>query len=98
VKRRISVKITSKISGQQLSLKMRDQPDHRPLGNGGDVPDRRHAPSDDGGGAATTITVGFTGSYYGQFVRRCLVPSAFILLLGTLYIIFGNELSFLIGG
>jgi hypothetical protein len=49
-------------------------------------------------GRATTITVGFTGSYYGQFVRRCLVPSAFILILGTLYIVFGSELSFLVGG
>ncbi len=49
-------------------------------------------------GRATTITVGFTGSYYGQFVRRCLVPAAFVLVLGTLYIVFGNELSFLVGG
>jgi hypothetical protein len=31
-------------------------------------------------------------------VKRCLVPSAFILLMGTLYIIFGNELKFLVAG
>jgi len=49
-------------------------------------------------GRATTITVGFTGSYYGEFVKRCLVPASFILILGTLYIVFGNELSFLVGG
>lgn len=49
-------------------------------------------------GRAATITVGFKGSYYGQFVRRCLVPAAFVLILGTLYIIFGNELSFLVAG
>ncbi len=49
-------------------------------------------------GRATTMTVGFTGSYYGQFVRRCLVPAAFILILGTAYIVFGNQLSFLVGG
>jgi TRAP-type C4-dicarboxylate transport system permease large subunit len=49
-------------------------------------------------GRATAITVGYTGSYYGGLVRRALVPAAFILLLGTLYVIFGNELSFLVAG
>jgi TRAP-type C4-dicarboxylate transport system permease large subunit len=49
-------------------------------------------------GRATTMTVGFTGSYYGEFVKRCLVPAAFILVLGTVYIVFGNRLSFLVGG
>jgi len=49
-------------------------------------------------GRATTMAVGFTGSYYGEFVKRCLLPAGFILLLGTLYIVFGNELSFLVAG
>jgi TRAP-type C4-dicarboxylate transport system permease large subunit len=49
-------------------------------------------------GRATALTVGYTGSYYGGLVRRALVPAAFILLLGTLYIIFGNELKFLVAG
>jgi hypothetical protein len=49
-------------------------------------------------GRATTMTIGFTGSYYNGFVKRCLIPAAFILLLGTLYIVFGNELSFLVAG
>jgi TRAP-type C4-dicarboxylate transport system permease large subunit len=49
-------------------------------------------------GRATMMTVGYTGPYYSGFVKRCLVPSAFILLMGTLYIIFGNELKFLVAG
>jgi TRAP-type C4-dicarboxylate transport system permease large subunit len=49
-------------------------------------------------GRATAMTVGYTGPYYRGFVKRCLVPSAFILLMGTLYIIFGNELKFLVAG
>jgi hypothetical protein len=49
-------------------------------------------------GRATAMTVGYTGPYYSGFVKRCLVPSAFILLMGTMYIIFGNELKFLVAG
>lgn len=49
-------------------------------------------------GRATAMTIGYTGPYYGGMVRRCLVPAAFILLLGTLYVIFGNELKFLVAG
>jgi hypothetical protein len=49
-------------------------------------------------GRATAMTVGYTGPYYKGFVRQCLVPSAFILMMGTLYIIFGNELKFLVAG
>ncbi len=49
-------------------------------------------------GRATTMALGYTGSYYKGFVKRCLIPAAFILLLGTLYIVFGNELSFLVAG
>jgi TRAP-type C4-dicarboxylate transport system permease large subunit len=49
-------------------------------------------------GRATAMTVGYTGPYYKGFVKQCLVPSAFILLMGTLYIIFGNELKFLVAG
>lgn len=49
-------------------------------------------------GRATAMTVGYTGSYYGGLVRRALVPSAFILLLGTLFVVFANDLKFLIAG
>jgi TRAP-type C4-dicarboxylate transport system permease large subunit len=49
-------------------------------------------------GRATTMALGYTGSYYKGFVKRCLIPAVFILLLGTLYIVFGNELSFLVAG
>ena len=49
-------------------------------------------------GRATTMALGYTGPYYKGFVKRCLIPAAFILLLGTLYIVFGNELSFLVAG
>jgi TRAP-type C4-dicarboxylate transport system permease large subunit len=49
-------------------------------------------------GRATTMALGYTGPYYKGFVKPCLIPAAFILLLGTLYIVFGNELSFLVAG
>ena len=49
-------------------------------------------------GRATTLTIGYKGSYYGGLVRQALVPAAFILTLGTLYIVFGSELKFLIAG
>jgi TRAP-type C4-dicarboxylate transport system permease large subunit len=49
-------------------------------------------------GRATTMALGYEGPYYKGFVKPCLIPAAFILLLGTLYIVFGNELSFLVAG
>ncbi len=49
-------------------------------------------------GRATALTIGYTGSYYKGLVRQALVPAAFILVLGTLYIVFGSELKFLIAG
>jgi TRAP-type C4-dicarboxylate transport system permease large subunit len=49
-------------------------------------------------GRATTLTIGYKGSYYGGLVRRTLVPAAFILVLGSLFVVFSNRLDFLIGG
>ncbi len=49
-------------------------------------------------GRATTMTIGYKGSYYKGLVRQALVPAAFILVLGTLYIVFGSELKFLVAG
>jgi TRAP-type C4-dicarboxylate transport system permease large subunit len=49
-------------------------------------------------GRATTMTIGYKGSYYKGLVRQALVPAAFILALGTLYIVFGSELKFLVAG
>uniref|UniRef100_A0A7J3UYG6 C4-dicarboxylate ABC transporter n=1 Tax=Candidatus Methanosuratincola petrocarbonis (ex Vanwonterghem et al. 2016) TaxID=1867261 RepID=A0A7J3UYG6_9CREN len=49
-------------------------------------------------GRATVMVLGFKGSYYRDFVKTCLVPSAFILLLGSLCIVFSNKLGFLVGG
>jgi hypothetical protein len=31
-------------------------------------------------------------------VKTCLVPAAFIVLLGTLYVVFSKQLGFLVAG
>jgi intracellular septation protein A len=49
-------------------------------------------------GRATVITVGSTGSYYKGLVKTSLVPAAFIVLLGTLYVVFSKQLGFLVAG
>jgi len=48
-------------------------------------------------GRATVIELKYKGSYYGEFVKTCLIPMAIILLVCTLFIIFSNPLSFLVG-
>lgn len=48
-------------------------------------------------GRATVMELGFKGHYYKDFVKKCLVPAALILCICTLFIIFSNELSFLVG-
>jgi TRAP-type C4-dicarboxylate transport system permease large subunit len=46
-------------------------------------------------GRAAVIELGFKGHYYGDFVKTCLIPMGFILLVATLFLIFSNSLSFL---
>lgn len=48
-------------------------------------------------GKATVMELKFKGRYT-KFLRACLVPSLFILLLCTLFLIFSNKLSFLVAG
>ena len=48
-------------------------------------------------GRATVIELKYQGSYYGAFVKTCLVPMAIILFICTLFIIFSKPLSFLVG-
>ena len=49
-------------------------------------------------GRAAVMVVGYKGPYYGGFVKSCAIPAAFILMLGTLYVVLSNKLAFLIGG
>ncbi|MGE5588233.1 MAG: C4-dicarboxylate ABC transporter [Clostridia bacterium] len=49
-------------------------------------------------GRAAVMTVGYDGLYYKGFLRACLVPAAFILALGTVYLVFSKSLGFLVGG
>jgi len=48
-------------------------------------------------GRATVIELKYQGSYYGEFVKTCLVPMLIILFICTLFIIFSKPLSFLVG-
>lgn len=49
-------------------------------------------------GRAAVIELKYTGHYYKDFVKACAIPAACILLICTLFLIFSNKLSFLIGG
>ncbi|MEA1964685.1 MAG: C4-dicarboxylate ABC transporter [Candidatus Aerophobetes bacterium] len=49
-------------------------------------------------GRAAVIELGYKGRYYRDFVKTCLIPMAFILLMCTLFIIFSKQLDFLVGG
>jgi len=49
-------------------------------------------------GRAAVIELKYTGHYYKDFVKTCAIPAACILLLCTLFLIFSNKLTFLIGG
>jgi TRAP-type C4-dicarboxylate transport system permease large subunit len=48
-------------------------------------------------GRATVIELKYRGSYYGAFVKTCLIPMVIILFICTLFIIFSKPLSFLVG-
>ena len=48
-------------------------------------------------GRATVIELKYQGSYYGEFVKTCLLPMLIILFICTLFIIFSKQLSFLVG-
>jgi hypothetical protein len=48
-------------------------------------------------GRATVIELKYKGSYYGEFVKTCLLPMLIILFVCTLFIIFSKPLSFLVG-
>lgn len=49
-------------------------------------------------GRAAVIELKYTGRYYKDFLKTCALPAACILLICTLFLIFSNKLSFLIGG
>lgn len=49
-------------------------------------------------GRATAIELNYTGDYYRGFVKTCLGPMIIILGICTLFLIFSNQFSFLIGG
>lgn len=46
-------------------------------------------------GRATVIELDYKGRYYGDFVKACLIPMGFVALIGTLFLIFSTNLSFL---
>jgi len=48
-------------------------------------------------GRATVMELEFKGRYT-EFLKACIVPSLFILLVCTLFLIFSNQLSFLVAG
>jgi len=48
-------------------------------------------------GRAVVIELKYKGSYYGEFVKTCLLPMIIILLTCTLFIIFSKQLNFLLG-
>ena len=47
-------------------------------------------------GRLTVDVVGHKGSY-GQFLRACLVPALFIIVVGTLMVVYSKKLGFLTG-
>jgi len=49
-------------------------------------------------GRATVMELKFKGHYYKDFLKTALIPMGFVLLVATLFLIFSNELSFLVGG
>ena len=44
---------------------------------------------------ATVIELDYNGRYYGDFVKACLIPMGFVAFIGTLFLIFSTNLSFL---
>jgi TRAP-type C4-dicarboxylate transport system permease large subunit len=48
-------------------------------------------------GRATVMELKFKGHYTKDFLKTCLLPMALILLMCTLFLVFSNELAFLVG-
>lgn len=48
-------------------------------------------------GRATVMEMNYKGRYFGEFVKACIVPSLFIALLCTLFLIYSKNLAFLGG-
>ena len=46
-------------------------------------------------GRATVMELDFKGSYYGEFVKACLVPMIFVAACCTLFLIYSKQLAFL---
>ncbi|MDR2179062.1 MAG: C4-dicarboxylate ABC transporter [Synergistaceae bacterium] len=46
-------------------------------------------------GRAAVMELDFRGRYFGDFVKACLVPMAFVALCCTLFLIYSKQLSFL---
>ncbi len=49
-------------------------------------------------GRAAVMELGYQGDYYGQFVKSCVVPMAFISVLGTLFLIYSKQIADVLGG
>jgi len=49
-------------------------------------------------GRAVVMELNYKGNYYKGFLKTSLIPMLFILLLATLFIVFSNQLSFLVAG
>ena len=49
-------------------------------------------------GRAAVMELGFSGNYYKDFLKTALIPMLIILGICTIFLIFSNQFSFLIGG
>ena len=49
-------------------------------------------------GRAAVLELGYEGDYYKDFWKTTLIPTLIILAICTLFLIFSNDLSFLIAG
>jgi len=49
-------------------------------------------------GKAAVMELNFKGNYYRDFLKACIIPMGFILLVCTVVLIFSNQFSFLVGG
>jgi hypothetical protein len=46
-------------------------------------------------GRAAVMELDYKGRYFGEFVKACLVPMAFVALCCTLFLIYSKQLAFL---
>jgi len=49
-------------------------------------------------GRAAVIELNYEGKYYGEFLKTASLPMLIILGICTLFLVFSNQLSFLVGG